>query len=310
MLSSLARNLPLPLGHTRLPRLEVAGATAVVTGAASGMGAEIARVLGAEAVGVLVLVDRDADGLEALAGELASETTDVRTHVVDLSVRADLDALAAHLAAAHTEVALLVNNAGVALLGRFAEVSVADVDWVLDVNLRAPIVLTHALLPALREGSHVVNVSSLFGLIAPAGQSAYAASKFGLRGFSEVLGVELADRGVGVTTVHPGGIATRIAKDARTGSGVTAAAAADTRRLADRLLRMDPAEAARQIVSGTRARRAVVLVGLDAQALAWIPRLVPSQMRTLMRTLSRSESGNRDGGNREAGSREAAARES
>jgi len=129
---------------------------------------------------------------------------DVSSHVVDLS---DLDAvrrLGTSLTAL-PRVTLLVNNAGVALGGRFDQVTMDEFDWVMRVNFQAPLLLTHLLLPALKAspGSHLVNVSSLFGLVAPAGQSAYAASKFALRGLTEVLRHELPETGVGVTAVHP-----------------------------------------------------------------------------------------------------------
>jgi short-subunit dehydrogenase len=194
-----------------------AGGTAVVTGAASGIGAALATALAARGAD-LVLIDRDADRLAAVAGPLSAET-----HVVDLADGAATVAVGREIAAAHPRVRLLVNNAGMALGGRFDQVTLAEYEEVLDVNFRAVVRLTHTLLPALRAepGSHLVNVSSIFGLMAPAGQSAYAASKFAVRGFSEVLRQELAGE-VGVTTVHPGGVRTRIAESARVGSGVSA----------------------------------------------------------------------------------------
>ena len=113
-------------------------------------------------------------------------------------------ALAQRIAERHPAIGLLVNNAGIALGGMFEQLTVDEFEWLMDVNFRAPMLLTRHLLPALtaRPGSHLVNVSSVFGLIALPGQSAYCASKFALRGFSEVLRGELAGR-VGVTTVHP-----------------------------------------------------------------------------------------------------------
>ena len=98
-----------------------------------------------------------------------------------------------------------------------------EFDWVMTVNFRSVVRLTHAFLPALKAhpGAHLVNVSSVFGIFAPAGQAAYSASKFAVRGFSEAVRHELADNRVGVTVVHPGGIKTRIAESARTGSGVS-----------------------------------------------------------------------------------------
>jgi short-subunit dehydrogenase len=258
------------------------------------MGEQMARQLAAEGARTLVLVDRDAERLAEIAADLwasqgtnaaVSSATTVVTHVVDLADRTATVALAETILGAHPKVDLLVNNAGVALMGRFDEVSVEDVEWVLDINLRAPIILTRLLLPALKaaEGSHVINLSSLFGLIAPPGQVAYSTSKFGLRGFSEGIGVELARDGIGVTTVHPGGIATRIARSARAADSLSEHEVERGRAFADRLLRMDPAKAAAVILEAARRRRTRVVIGADAKALEWIPRVAPSRMRSLMR---------------------------
>lgn len=119
-------------------------------------------------------------------------------------------------------------------------------------------------------------MSSLFGLIAPPGQTAYATSKFGLRGFSQALRHELADRGVGVTSVHPGGVRTRIALDSRTGEGLDEQEAQAGREAFDRLLRKDPADAARTVLRGVERRRARVLIGGEAIALDLLERMVPA----------------------------------
>jgi short-subunit dehydrogenase len=174
-------------------------------------------------------------------------------------------------------VTLLVNNAGVALGGRFDEVSTDDVDWVMAVNFRAPMRLTHALLPDLLRspGSHLVNVSSLFGLIAPGGQSAYSASKFAIRGFTEALRHELPPRGVGVTAVHPGGIRTNIATNARVGAGVDPAEQQRHQQAWQKMLAMDPDDAARVMLEGVRRREARVLVGWDTRLPDVFARLMP-----------------------------------
>lgn len=271
----------------RLPRRDFVGAKAVVTGAASGMGEAMAHELATEGADVLVLVDWHAERLGLVATAIRDRAPDVKvdTHVVDLGNRGDLDALVADLGRAHDHIDLLVNNAGVALFGRFAQMTIADFEWVTDINLRAPIVLTHGLLPNLlrADGAHVINTSSLFGLIAPPGQSAYCASKFGLRGFSESLGAELEDDGVGVTTVHPGGIRTRIATSARAAASVAAGDVESSLAFADKALRMPPERAARIILDAARRRKSRVVVGLDAKAVEKLPRLVPSQMRRLLR---------------------------
>ena len=185
-------------------------------------------------------------------------------------------------------ITLLVNNAGVALGGRFDQLTLDEFDGVMRVNFHAPLTLTHLLLPALKAspGSHLVNVSSLFGLIAPAGQSAYSTSKFALRGLTEVLRHELPDTGVGVTAVHPGGIRTRIASSARAGSGVPLPEALAGQREFERLLTMDPADAARIIVDGIERRRRRVLVGWSAKVSDVVARLFPSSYGPVLAALT------------------------
>jgi short-subunit dehydrogenase len=266
-------------------RFVVDGATAVVTGAAGGIGLAVATLLSQRGAH-LVLLDRDAAGLDRAVASLARSRADraVSSYVVDL---ADADACLATAQAvrdAHPHVHLLVNNAGVALGGRLSQVSLDDVDWVMAVNFRAVVVMTHTLLPNLlsTRGSHICNVSSLFGLIAPGGQTAYSASKFAVRGFSDALRQELAEEGVGVTTVHPGGIRTRIAEDARIGSGVDADEHAAYSEIWRRLLTIEPEVAARRIVDGIERRRPRVLIGASTYALDAAARIAPGSYGRLL----------------------------
>ncbi|TFV82859.1 SDR family NAD(P)-dependent oxidoreductase [Blastococcus sp. CT_GayMR16] len=255
-----------------------AGGTAVVTGAASGIGEALAAQL-AERSSHLVLVDRDKDRLGDVAdrARAAHPGLTVATHVADLSDDEQTAALAATLAADHPETTLLVNNAGVALGGRFDQVTLEEFDWVMAVNFRSVVRLTHALLPALKAhpGAHLVNVSSVFGIFAPAGQAAYSASKFAVRGFSEAVRHELAEDGVGVTVVHPGGIKTRIAESARTGSGVSVEEYEQGRKQFAKLLTMPPEKAAAQIVEAIENRRPRLLIGWSAKVPDVLVRLMP-----------------------------------
>src|SRR6185312_14152347 len=158
--------------------------------------------------------------------------------------------------------------------------SMADFDWLLEINLMAVVRLTKAFLPQLlaRPGSHVVNVSSLFGLVAPAGQVAYATSKFAVRGFTESLRHELAGRGVGVTVVHPGGIRTNIALNSRvSGPDPDGTLREVTREFSERALRMPPEEAARQIVRAVQERRPRLLVTREARLGDLLVRLAPAR---------------------------------
>ncbi|MEU7619040.1 SDR family oxidoreductase [Micromonospora rifamycinica] len=253
-------------------------ATAVVTGAASGIGEALAHGL-ARRGSDLVLLDRDGDRLDAVAAAIraAHPARRVETRLVDLADLCATARVAEEIRARHPRIRLLVNNAGVALGGRFDQVTMDEFHWVVDVNFRAPVQLTHALLPALRAepGAHLVNVSSLFGLIAPAGQTAYAASKFAVRGFTEALRHELVDEGIGVTSVHPGGVATRIARHARIGSGVAREEFEAARRQFERLLSIPPERAAEVILRGVRRRRGRVLIGWSAKLPDLLARVAP-----------------------------------
>jgi short-subunit dehydrogenase len=257
---------------------QFAGGTAVVTGAASGIGAALAVQLAARGSS-LVLVDRDKERLGDVADRLrgAHPGLTLATHVADLSDDEQTAELAATLAAEHPETTLLVNNAGVALGGRFDQVTLEEFDWVMAVNFRSVVRLTHALLPALKAhpGAHLVNVSSVFGIFAPAGQAAYSASKFAVRGFSEAVRHELAENAVGVTVVHPGGIKTRIAESARTGSGVSVEEYEQGRKQFAKLLTMPPETAAALIMEAIEKRRPRLLIGWSAKVPDVLVRLLP-----------------------------------
>ncbi|TDC52507.1 SDR family oxidoreductase, partial [Micromonospora sp. KC207] len=259
-------------------RFDFAAGTAVVTGAAGGIGEALAHGLARRGTD-LVLLDRDAGRLAAVAAALRAAHPDrrVTTALVDLADAAATARVAEEVRRLHPRLRLLVNNAGVALGGRFDQVTPDEFGWVIDVNFRAVVQLTRALLPALKAepGAHLVNVSSLFGLIAPAGQTAYSASKFAVRGFTEALRHELVDDGIGVTCVHPGGIRTRIARDARVGSGVPADEYEAARRRFERLLTIDPATAAEVILHGVQRRRGRVLIGWSASLPDLLSRLAP-----------------------------------
>lgn len=269
------------------PELVVAGGTALVTGAAGGMGEHIARGL-ARRGGDLVVLDRDAEGLARVVAELGRETpgASVASHVVDLADRAQADAVIARIRDAHPGVTMIVNNAGVAVGGRFTQVDAEDFDWLLEINLLVPIRFTRALLPLMLANGQgqVVNLSSLFGLVGPPGQTAYSTSKYGLRGFSEALRSELEEEGrpVGVTVVHPGGIRTNIAANARVGSGTDPQEAAQGKADFAKVLRYPADKAAEEIIEAAVARRPRLLIGNDAKGLDVLARATPGRYWSLM----------------------------
>jgi short-subunit dehydrogenase len=274
---------------------QFARGTAILTGAASGIGAALAVQL-ADRGAPLVLVDRDEERLAAVAGTVRAKYAGlpVTTVVVDLADEQATLALGQQLAADHPDTTLLINNAGVALGGRFDQVTAEEFDWLLAINFRAVVTLTRALYPVLvaHPGSHLVNVSSLFGLIAPAGQVAYATSKYAVRGFTEAMRAELAPLQVGVTVVHPGGIRTRIAENARAGSGVTEHEGKAGRDAFAKLLTFDPEEAAALIVRAVERRRPRLLIGWSAKIPDVLARVAPGNYTKLLGVLQRRGSRN------------------
>lgn len=253
------------------------GRVAVITGAASGIGKALAEALAARGCD-LALADLNADGLEGVAAALRSNERRVTTHVLDVGDRDQISALADAVQTNHGGADLVFNNAGVALGGRFDEVDEADFDWLLGINLMGPIRMSRAFLPQLKASGagHLINISSIFGVVAPAGQTAYSASKFGLRGFSDALRHELEGTGIHVTTVHPGGVKTSIARSARMPRGSDPEEVEKGLKQADKQLVMPPPEAARIILDAVERKSPRVLVGRDAKALALLERVFPA----------------------------------
>jgi short-subunit dehydrogenase len=254
------------------------GGVAVITGAASGIGAALAVDLARRGMH-LALVDLDAAGLESAAAQARTAGVTVSTHAMDVADHAAVAALPAAVLATHGHVTALVNNAGVALGGLFEQVDAEDFDWLMDINFGATVRLTRAFLPLLARESaaQLVNVSSIFGIIAPPAQTAYSASKFAVRGFSESLRheLEMAGSPVGVTIVHPGGVRTSISENARLAKGLDAADVARERANWRSLLALAPEKAAEIIAVAIERREPRVLVGQDAKAAALVQRLFP-----------------------------------
>jgi short-subunit dehydrogenase len=259
----------------------IKGAAAAVTGAASGIGRALALELAARGCD-LALADRDEAGLKAVAAEIGSDAKrKVTTHRVDVGEPGQIAAFAQAATSAHPALNILINNAGVALLGQFGEIDQAQMDWLFNINFWGVVHATRAFLPHLaqRPEAHIVNLSSIFGVIAPPGQTAYCAAKFAVRGFSESLRHELQMAGspIRLSVVHPGGIATNIARNSRTGSGVTDnALRAQSIERFDRLAKTTPAAAARRIIEGIEKNQPRILIGNDARIADLLQRLLPA----------------------------------
>jgi NAD(P)-dependent dehydrogenase (short-subunit alcohol dehydrogenase family) len=256
---------------------EIRGAVAVITGAGSGIGRALAQEL-ARRGAQLALADVNVAGLEEtrrLAGDAAA-----RTYVVDVSRAAEVEKFARQAQQDFGRASLLVNNAGVALQGSFAEVSLEDMEWLVQINFWGVVYGCKFFLPLLQreKEAHIVNVSSVFGLIGPPGQTAYAASKFAVRGFSESLREELRAAGpIRVTSVHPAGVATSITENARVGRGSNEEALAQTQKYFKKVAIITPEEAAREIMRGILADKTRVLIGKDAYRIDRIQRMFPAR---------------------------------
>jgi short-subunit dehydrogenase len=259
----------------------IRGAAAAVTGAASGIGRALALELAARGCD-LALADRDEAGLQAVAAEISrGNQRKVSVHRLDVSEPGQIADFAEAAVAAHPGLNIVVNNAGVALLGQFNEIDQTQMDWLMNINFWGVVHATRAFLPHLarQREAHIVNLSSIFGIVAPPGQTAYAAAKFAVRGFSESLRHELqmAASPVRLSVVHPGGVSTNIVRNSRAGTGVTDnARRAQTIERFDAVAKTTPAAAALRIIQGIEKNQPRILIGNDARFMDLLQRFRPA----------------------------------
>ncbi|WP_127478996.1 SDR family NAD(P)-dependent oxidoreductase [Nocardioides pantholopis] len=261
----------------------------VITGAGSGIG----RALAAACAGrgsLLAISDVDEAGLaETVELVKAAGAREVRSDRLDVADRAAFAAYAEAVVGQFGRVNVMVNNAGVALAGDFVDLDYDDIDWIIGINLTGMLHGSKEFLPHLIASGdgHLVNLSSLFGLVPMPGQSIYNATKFGVRGMTEAIRMEMLSAGhrVGVTAVHPGGIRTAIARNARVSSRE------DKDKTASffdaKLAKTTPEQAAEVIVKGILTDKARVLIGADAHALHQLGRLLGSRFQDVAARVSR-----------------------
>ncbi|HET9994098.1 MAG TPA: SDR family oxidoreductase [Candidatus Acidoferrum sp.] len=259
---------------------------AVVTGAGSGIGRAVAQQL-AEMGSALALADVDEAGLTQTVQSVEGKTALISSHVVDVADEGRVSAFAEDVRSRHVRVTLLINNAGVSLHGNHDEISLEDFRWLMNINFWGTVYGVQYFLPMLKreKRAHIVNLSSVFGLIAPAGQIPYAASKFAVRGFTEALRHELDGTNVRVSCVHPGGIRTPIARHSRLGAGASAARREDNVARFERLAQTTPKAAAARILRGVERGEPRILIGKDAYQIDILQRLRPA---TYWKTLSKT----------------------
>ena len=256
----------------------------VITGAGSGMGREMA-VLAARRGALVAISDWNADGLaESVDLVKAAGARELRSDVLDVSDRAAMGDYAAAVAEQFGVVNMVVNNAGVTVTGDFEDMEYADFDWIVGVNFLGVVNGTKEFLPHLIASGDgaVVNISSLLGLISMPGQTAYNATKYAVRGFTEALREEMLINGhdVTVTCVHPGGIKTGISRHGRKTASQDAEAIDNL--FEKKLARMSPEKAASIIWKGMLAGRARVLVGMDAHLIHHAAKLAGSRYQDVV----------------------------
>ncbi|MBI2392890.1 MAG: SDR family NAD(P)-dependent oxidoreductase [Deltaproteobacteria bacterium] len=260
---------------------------AAITGAGSGIGRATAILLARHRCH-LAVSDIDGPSAEETARECRALGVTVTAKTLDVADRAAVYAWADETAAAHGRVNVIVNNAGVALGATIESMAYEDFEWLMGINFWGVVYGTKAFLPHLKASGegHVVNISSVFGLIAVPTQAAYNAAKFAVRGFTECLREEMEIEGfpVGVTSVHPGGIKTNIARRARVRGGEDWGVedAADAGAKFDEIAKTTPEDAARDIVDAILGNRRRQLIGRDARVIDVLQRLLPEAYQRIL----------------------------
>jgi butyryl-CoA dehydrogenase len=251
---------------------------AAITGAGSGIGRALAQEL-ARRGARLALSDIDEVGLAETVVLCEGHGVKVTSQRVDVADRAAVFAWADQVVDDHGKVNLIFNNAGVALGATIEAMSYEDFEWLMNINFWGVVHGTKAFLPHLTASGegHVINLSSVFGLISVPSQSAYNAAKFAVRGFTDALRIELdiANSGVSSTTIHPGGIKTNIARNARMDASVVELAGGvdRARHQFDKLAMTSPEKAASQILAAVESNKRRALIGPDAKVIDLISRL-------------------------------------
>lgn len=225
----------------------------------------------------MAISDVNEAGLQETANLVAPSSVKCTTHVVNVADREQMRRFADEVLEKHERVTHLINNAGVALFGDFEEISLEDFEWLMGINFWGVVYGAKFFLPILKqqEQAHIINLSSIFGIVAPPGQSAYCSSKFAVRGFTESLRHELEGTNVFVSSVHPGGIKTNIARAAKLGANTSEIDKETGIKFFDKASINTAEYAAEMIVRGIKSRNPRIIVGKDAAFLTFLQRLFP-----------------------------------
>ncbi|HVF29656.1 MAG TPA: SDR family NAD(P)-dependent oxidoreductase, partial [Pyrinomonadaceae bacterium] len=244
--------------------------------------------LAREGIAGRAISDVNEGGLTEPAAAVESLGVPVSTHVFDVSYRAAVESFADEVISKHGRVTHLINNAGVGLIGEFQHLTIENFEWLMGINFWGVVYCTKSFLPTLLEqdAAHIVNVSSVFGMIAPAEQTAYCSSKFAVRGFTESLRHELIDTNVAVSCVHPGGIKTNIVRNSRLGEETPADWKQQGVKFFDKVAKTSSEEAAEVILQGIKEKNPRILIGKDARAISAFSRIFPRRYLNVIERLN------------------------
>jgi NAD(P)-dependent dehydrogenase (short-subunit alcohol dehydrogenase family) len=263
---------------------DLKGKVAAVTGAGSGIGRALAINLAEEGCHV-ALCDINKKGLEETAGMILNRTVRVTTHIVDVADRKQVKAFADAVVKKHGGVHVIINNAGVAVTETIEDLTYKDFEWLMGINLWGVIYGSKEFLPYLKkqDEAHIVNISSVNGIVTNPNNGAYCTAKYAVRGFTETLCQELDDTHVKVSCVHPGGIKTNIANNARFFKASDPSLSRDQAvAFFNKFAASTSADkAAKIIISGIKKNKRRIMVGIDAYAIDWMKRLFPIGMQKM-----------------------------
>ncbi len=261
---------------------------AVITGAGSGIGRALALRFARENIAGIAIADFNEQGLDETFKLLSEAKVKVSKHKIDVSKLEEVQQFADEVIAEHGRATHLVNNAGVGVIGSFDQISLPDFEWLMSINFWGVVYGCKVFMPILRQqdSAHIVNISSVFGLIAPPEQTAYCASKFAVRGFTESLRHELEDTNIRISSVHPGGIKTNIARNSRVGEKTPEDYKKQGVAFFDKVALTTSETAAETIINGIRKKNPRILIGKDAHAISYISRLFPKKYLKVLEKLS------------------------
>jgi NAD(P)-dependent dehydrogenase (short-subunit alcohol dehydrogenase family) len=261
---------------------------AVITGAGSGIGRALALRFAQEKISGIAIADVNEQGLDETFALVEKLGVPVSKHIIDVSKLEQVQHLADEIVAKFGRVTHLVNNAGVGLIGSFEQISLQDFEWLMSINFWGVVYGCRVFLPILQKenSAHIVNISSVFGMVAPPEQTAYCSAKFAVRGFTESLRHELEGTNVKISCVHPGGILTNIARNSRIGEKTPEAYKQQGVEFFDQVAQTTPEIAADVIVNGIKKENTRILIGKDAYAISIVSRLFPKKYLKIIEFLS------------------------